>query len=141
MTCHARQHSDQMLCACGLAWDVNDPDPPECRRITVRRFVPGPRTSLLAEGFVPSPVDRGVTWVDVPVDCARSKVPDQTLRFAVDSFLLACQMAGLRVRQIKLGIDEIYLLRSQAPEFYAHGCYRGIPLRCTVRPRWQKETT
>lgn len=30
-TCKARQHSDQMLCACGLAWDKNDPHPPECR--------------------------------------------------------------------------------------------------------------
>lgn len=29
--CKARQYSDQMLCQCGLAWDVNDPDPPECR--------------------------------------------------------------------------------------------------------------
>ena len=29
--CKARQYSDQMLCgACGLAWDVNDDDPPEC---------------------------------------------------------------------------------------------------------------
>jgi hypothetical protein len=28
--CKARQFSDQMLCECGLAWDVNDPDPPEC---------------------------------------------------------------------------------------------------------------
>lgn len=31
--CEARQHSDQMLCDhCGLAWDMNDPDPPECQR-------------------------------------------------------------------------------------------------------------
>ncbi len=29
--CKARQYSDQMLCVCGLAWDVNDPEPPECR--------------------------------------------------------------------------------------------------------------
>lgn len=28
--CLARQYSDQMQCACGLAWDMNDPDPPEC---------------------------------------------------------------------------------------------------------------
>jgi len=27
----ARQFSDQMLCShCGKAWDVNDPEPPEC---------------------------------------------------------------------------------------------------------------
>lgn len=30
--CEAVQYSDQMQCArCGLAYDVNDPDPPECR--------------------------------------------------------------------------------------------------------------
>lgn len=28
--CQATQHSDQMLCSCGLAWDVNDPEPPTC---------------------------------------------------------------------------------------------------------------
>lgn len=34
MTGHkkARQYSDQMHCAeCGKQWDVNDPDPPECK--------------------------------------------------------------------------------------------------------------
>ena len=31
--CHARQESDQMRCVpCGLAWDMNDPEPPECRK-------------------------------------------------------------------------------------------------------------
>ena len=29
--CKAIQYSDQMCCGrCGLAWDVNDPEPPEC---------------------------------------------------------------------------------------------------------------
>lgn len=28
--CDARQYSDQMMCSCGLSWDVNDPDPPNC---------------------------------------------------------------------------------------------------------------
>ena len=29
--CDAKQYSDQMLCdRCGVQWDVNDPDPPEC---------------------------------------------------------------------------------------------------------------
>lgn len=29
--CKARQYSDQMICGrCALAWDMNDPDPPEC---------------------------------------------------------------------------------------------------------------
>ena len=31
--CQARQYGDQMICAaCGLNWDVNDPEPPECRK-------------------------------------------------------------------------------------------------------------
>lgn len=30
--CQARQYSDQMLCRCGRAWDMNDPDPPHCPR-------------------------------------------------------------------------------------------------------------
>lgn len=30
-TCQARQYSDTMACgACGLQWDVNDVEPPEC---------------------------------------------------------------------------------------------------------------
>lgn len=35
--CKARQHSDQMACSCGLAWDMNDPEPPECRQGVVAR--------------------------------------------------------------------------------------------------------
>ena len=32
-TCQARQYGDQMCCGkCGLTWDVNDPEPPECRK-------------------------------------------------------------------------------------------------------------
>lgn len=31
--CQARQYGDQMICApCGLIWDTNDPEPPECRK-------------------------------------------------------------------------------------------------------------
>lgn len=30
--CKAIQYSDQMVChACGLYWDVNDPEPPACQ--------------------------------------------------------------------------------------------------------------
>lgn len=30
--CKAIQMSDQMVCrSCGLNWDMNDPEPPECR--------------------------------------------------------------------------------------------------------------
>lgn len=31
--CQARQYGDQMICVpCGLVWDMNDPEPPECRK-------------------------------------------------------------------------------------------------------------
>lgn len=32
-SCKARQYSDQMMCECGLQWDMNDPEPPECRAV------------------------------------------------------------------------------------------------------------
>ena len=32
-TCKAYQASDQMVCPCGLQWDMNDPDEPECPTI------------------------------------------------------------------------------------------------------------
>lgn len=32
--CEARQYSDQMHCGhCGLQWDMNDLDPPECHLV------------------------------------------------------------------------------------------------------------
>lgn len=49
--CEARQYSDQMQCArCGLAWDVNDHEPPAClpRRdvtVTARADVLGRETA------------------------------------------------------------------------------------------------
>jgi len=31
-TCRSRRTDDQMICGqCGLAWDINDPEPPSCR--------------------------------------------------------------------------------------------------------------
>ena len=35
--CDAIQYSDQMQCVCGLAWDVNDPEPPICSKVAARR--------------------------------------------------------------------------------------------------------
>ena len=33
--CHARRQSDEMHCpVCRLRWDVNDPEPPACARLT-----------------------------------------------------------------------------------------------------------
>lgn len=66
--CEARQYSDQMQCGpCGLAWDVNDPDPPICgaelthraMRYTDRLFKAAhqARDKLLANGFTESDLD------------------------------------------------------------------------------------
>ncbi len=41
-TCKAKRYSDQMICdACGLQWDINDIDPPECNpvKISARKAV------------------------------------------------------------------------------------------------------
>lgn len=35
--CQARQYGDQIVCAaCGLNWDANDPEPPQCRAFDAR---------------------------------------------------------------------------------------------------------
>lgn len=50
--CRARQASDQMMCGtCGLQWDTNDPDPPEC-----------PFTAKVA------PENEAVEWADREAD-------------------------------------------------------------------------
>lgn len=42
--CYAQQFSDQMIChKCGLIWDMNDPDPPECQRKNIASRKP-PKT-------------------------------------------------------------------------------------------------
>lgn len=45
--CHAYQVSDQMTCpACGLTWDMNDPEPPPCSpRTHARRHTTPKRRS------------------------------------------------------------------------------------------------
>lgn len=64
MTCRARQHSDQMLCECGLAWDVNDPDPPDCRA----KVWPAPVSTAIDKFFVESKL-AGVTVRRVKMSC------------------------------------------------------------------------
>lgn len=111
MTCHARQYSDQMLCRCGLAWDVNDPAPPGCRNAP----------------------NRGRYWPN--------SVVKRHIRHVIDDFIADCRRAGLRVRQIKMSIFEAHALRAQAPEAFDRGHYGGIQVRLTTTPRWQKEPT
>ena len=50
--CQARQYGDQMICApCGLTWDTNDPEPPECRK-NIKRAVA--RVAKIEEEAAPS---------------------------------------------------------------------------------------
>lgn len=47
MKCKARQYSDQMIChLCKLTWDMNDMDPPECKRVDCEP-VPKPIQNLV----------------------------------------------------------------------------------------------
>jgi len=62
--CEAVQYSDEMQCArCGLAYDANDPDPPECtpvREVHIRKgCTPGPTTYLDVDGRLSWPDDEG----------------------------------------------------------------------------------
>lgn len=37
--CKAQRYGDQMMCVCGLAWDVKDPDQPTCRTVTPQQRI------------------------------------------------------------------------------------------------------
>ena len=57
MTCYARQISDQKHCAyCGLIWDVNDPEPPKCKKAVDLRTKAG--REAVAPEVVPNPKRR-----------------------------------------------------------------------------------
>lgn len=106
MTCRARQHGDQMLCECGLAWDVNDPDPPDCR------------ASMLS--------DVG------PVQAA------------LDGALRHARRCGIRVRRLKISVDEFHQLRRErdarpmkVPLWAGH--YRGVAIQLVKGPVWLKQ--
>lgn len=120
MTCQARQYSDQMLCRCGLAWDVNDPAPPKCIRAAHSIF-----------DLVPRKI-----WVD---QCSR-RLTDHPLLLRIDSFLAAYKNAGIRIRQIKMSTREFFRLKAELGAPYAFGRYRGVPIRLTVDDRWTKDT-
>lgn len=47
-TCEARRQGDQMQCRCGLAWDLNDPDPPQCQKAAVGNEALGQARKIIA---------------------------------------------------------------------------------------------
>lgn len=65
--CLARQYSDQMNCpACGLAWDMNDPEPPRCGKVD--------RRTRLARAVITTPVPQPAVALPerLPADVARA---------------------------------------------------------------------
>ena len=67
--CHARQESDQMRCVpCGLVWDMNDPEPPECRK-NIKRAIA--KVAKLEETTAPLKVKKAPTFPhELPADVA-----------------------------------------------------------------------
>ena len=67
--CLARQYSDQMICAaCGLTWDTNDPEPPECRK-NIKRAVA--RVAKFEEQTAPLKVKKAPAFPhELPADVA-----------------------------------------------------------------------
>jgi len=62
--CQARSYGDQMICApCGLNWDANDPEPPECHK-NIKRAIA--RVAKIEAETVPlKPKAKGLP-VDLP---------------------------------------------------------------------------
>ena len=70
--CHAWQESDQMRCVpCGLVWDMNDPEPPECRK-NIKRAA-AKVAKFEAETAPLKPKAKGLP-VDLPSDVAAEMV-------------------------------------------------------------------
>lgn len=68
--CHARRESDQMRCVpCGLVWDMNDPEPPECRK-NIKRAIA--RVAKIEEEA--APLKRQGIPTDLPADVAAEMV-------------------------------------------------------------------
>ena len=66
--CQARQYGDQMICApCGLNWDTNDPEPPECRK-NIKRAIA--RIAKIEDETAPLKSKVKGLPVDLPSDVA-----------------------------------------------------------------------
>ena len=85
--CEARQVNDQMMCPCGLTWDVGDPDPPKCRR--QRHVEPGKAIAPSVRAAVALDTARRLEVRAIPL-----KLPDEVaLKMA-----LAAGIGAIRTR-------------------------------------------
>lgn len=73
--CQAKQCNDQMQCVCGLAWDMNDPEPPECPGATSWTHCGGCGSEFSHYCLAPSTAVCEVCEV----------IPDDSVRFHVNS--------------------------------------------------------
>lgn len=71
--CQARRYGDQMICApCGLIWDTNDPEPPECRK-NIKRAVA--RVAKIEEQTAPLKAKKAPAFPhELPADVAAEMV-------------------------------------------------------------------
>jgi hypothetical protein len=73
--CQARQYGDQMICApCGLNWDVNDPEPPECRKNIKRATARVAKIEAEALPVIPHRHGQGRLPDELPPDLATEMV-------------------------------------------------------------------
>jgi len=67
--CQSRQYGDQIICAaCGLNWDVNDPEPPACGNVDQRT------KQAKAVAKFETPIQKKTPWrmpYALPVDVAQ----------------------------------------------------------------------
>jgi len=94
MTCFARQYSDQMQCSCGLAWDVNDPDPPVCRSQAVAVLTP--TRALWGSPEIPPPLPPEVASLVAAAHQAVARLKHSTRRDAYEGSALQALQRALK---------------------------------------------
>ena len=73
--CQARQYGDQMICAaCGLTWDTNDLEPPECRKNIKRAIARVAKIEEEALPVIPHRHGQGRLPDELPPDLATEMV-------------------------------------------------------------------
>lgn len=104
MTCAAQQIGDQMMCACGLAWDVADTERPACRRQrhVEPGHVPPAARQALAEERRTGPVERRVTrpsiTLELPLELPADVAQEMAWAYrARDANPVAAMRAAFRV--------------------------------------------
>lgn len=103
--CQARQYGDQTICAlCGLNWDTNDPEPPECRKVDRRTKKAKSAAEWLQASIAHAKARRGLPD-ELPDDVAAEMV--KTYRANARDGLMG-QIAGMQAAY-RLFLDRVEL--------------------------------